>query len=483
MKAAVIGSGIAGIAAALRLRSKGYDVTVFEAADKPGGKLAELQLRNYRFDMGPSLFTLPNLVDELFDLFPQYKSDFSYQKLDVICNYFWKDGHKLRAHKNTDSFAKSIESEFGVSHKKVLDYLAKSKANYNATAPIFMEQSLHKISTWLSAKIWKPLLSISKLNLTTTLHEVNQKSFNEQHVVQLFNRYATYNGSSPFLTPGIMQVIPHLEYNLGAFFPKKGMRSIVSSLIDLAKAQGVEIRCNERVKKIIVCGGKARGVELEKEVFAADVVVSNSDVFYTHRDLLKGSKPKEVERSSSAVIFYWGVKKKFPELDVHNIFFSKNYEEEFIELFDEKKVPTDPTIYIHVSSKVNPEDSPNYGENWFVMVNTPADQNHDWPHEVAQLRAKVLSKLKNILKVDLEGFIEVEHVNTPKDIEQRTGSYKGALYGTSSNSQFAAFLRHPNFSTDIKNLYHCGGSAHPGGGIPLCLNSAKIVASLIPDVR
>lgn len=485
MRALVIGSGIAGIATAIRLKSKGYEVTVFESSEEPGGKISELKMNGFRFDLGPSLFTLPELVDELFDLFPEYKSDFEYSRLKSICKYYWEDGKNVQAVSDTEQFATNLETEFGVEKKTTLNYLKHCNHLYKLTAPTFLNKSLHKWNTWISPDVIKPILSISKLNLFRTLSEVNQDYFAEPHVRQLFNRYATYNGSSPFLTPGIMQIIPHLEYNLGAYFPKKGMRQIILSLVELAKHAGVEFRCGEKVKNIIVCNGTAKGIELKDEVVKGDLVISNSDIFNTNTKLLKkrhvNNISKNAERSSSGMIFYLGIKGTHDQLNLHNILFSNDYKDEFNSIFNKKKISSDPTIYIHISSKINESDAPANSENWFVMVNAPVNNGQDWEVEKKQTREHIINKINRTLKIDIREKIITEECFTPADIEERTGSHKGALYGTSSNSKFAAFLRHPNFSKKVKNLFHVGGSVHPGGGIPLCLNSAKIASSLIPN--
>jgi phytoene dehydrogenase-like protein len=181
------------------------------------------------------------------------------------------------------------------------------------------------------------------------------------------------------------------------------------------------------------------------------------------------------------VIFYWGVKKTNKELDLHNIFFSKDYKSEFKSIFKDKMVSEDPTIYINITSKEIPLDAPKGCENWYVMINTPPDYGQDWSIIVKNLRSIVIKKLSNQLEVDLEKMIVSEKIITPRIIQKKSKSYMGALYGTSSNNLFSAFLRHPNFSNRVKNLYFCGGSVHPGGGIPLCLLSAKIVDDLIPN--
>jgi phytoene dehydrogenase-like protein len=192
------------------------------------------------------------------------------------------------------------------------------------------------------------------------------------------------------------------------------------------------------------------------------------------------AKVLKQERSSSALIFYWGINQSFPNLELHNIFFTNNYEEEFSSLFKTKKAYADPTIYVNITSKLEPGlQAPVGKENWFVMVNAPANVGQNWESYRTHYRNAVIEKLNRILGVDISSFIEVEEVLDPVIIESKTDSYLGSLYGTSSNSKMAAFLRHPNFSNKIKGLYFVGGSVHPGGGIPLCLKSAAIMSKMV----
>ncbi|MEP0712139.1 MAG: phytoene desaturase, partial [Algoriphagus sp.] len=189
------------------------------------------------------------------------------------------------------------------------------------------------------------------------------------------------------------------------------------------------------------------------------------------------SQPK----SSSALIFYWGIKRDFPELDLHNIFFSANYPVEFDHIFNRGTIYEDPTIYVNITSTHKADDAPPGGMNWFTMINVPNNQGQDWDHLIAEAKRNIIHKLNRILKTDIESLIEVEEILDPRTIESKTSSAQGALYGNSSNNKFAAFLRHANYSSSIKNLYFCGGSVHPGGGIPLCLLSAKIMSEMIGD--
>lgn len=486
-KAIIIGAGIAGIAAAIRLRKKGYDVTVFEANSYAGGKLHAIEQDGFRFDLGPSLFTMPHFIDELFELYDLDPRDyFNYKAKENICNYFWEDGTTFSVPKDRKKFLIEASSTFDTGFSKLESYLDNAKTKYDLTAGIFLERSLHRPETYLSTDTLKALLQIGKLDINQNLNEVNEDYFKDPRLVQLFNRFATYNGSSPYQTPGIMSMIPHLEMHYGTYFPEGGMHSISQSLYHLATQQGVVFHFNEAVNSIIHEGKKAKGVKTGQGVYNTDVVVSNMDVYPTYHKLLKDLKKPErtlsQERSSSALIFYWGISDTFPQLDLHNILFSDNYRKEFNHIFSKKTLFDDPTVYINITSKDNPADAPAGCENWFVMINTPGNYGQDWDELIAKARKNIIAKINRNLNVKLEDLIVTEAVMDPRKIESDTSSYRGALYGAASNSKFSAFLRHPNFISRLDNLYFCGGSVHPGGGIPLCLLSAKIVSELIPEI-
>jgi len=239
------------------------------------------------------------------------------------------------------------------------------------------------------------------------------------------------------------------------------------------------------VDEIILKDKKAIGVNVKGEVIHSDIIISNMDVRFTYNKLLAShpqlhpGKILNRERSSSALIFYWGIKKQFRELDLHNIFFSADYKAESDQIWQTQSIYNDPTIYLNISSKYKTDDAPAGCENWFVMINVPANTGQDWDNWIKSAKANILAKLSRILHENIEALITCESVLDPRSIENKTSSYQGSIYGTSSNNRFAAFFRHANRSSKIKNLYFCGGSVHPGGGIPLCLLSAKIVSDWI----
>lgn len=483
-KAIIVGAGIAGIGTAIRLAVKGYNVEVFEANSYAGGKLSSFTQGEYRFDAGPSLFTMPQYVNELFLLAGKNVEDyFTYQKLDEVCRYFWEDGTTLTASSNVEEFAKEIEKKTTSKASEIKNFLNKSKAIYQITHRVFLEKSLHKIATFLSLNTLKSFLKIGQIDAFRTMAKANSSFFSDAKMVQYANRFATYNGSNPFQAPATLNVIPHLEQHFGAFFPDKGMVDITNSLVKLATDLGVKFHFNKYVEEITLKNKKVNGIKVNNQIIESDIVVSNMDVYFTYKKLLKDEEqPKRIlsqERSSSALIFYWGVRKEFPDLGLHNILFTQDYQQEFEHIFNRKTIYIDPTVYINISSKHKRDDAPNGCENWFTMINVPNNVGQNWEAFKQEARQNIIKKVNKVLKIDFESMIENETILDPILIEERTSSYQGSLYGTSSNNQFAAFLRHANFSKKVKDLYFVGGSVHPGGGIPLALLSAKIVAEQI----
>lgn len=485
MKIAVIGAGVAGLALAVRLASAGHEVEVFEANDQPGGKLSEFAQVGYRFDAGPSLFTMPQYVEELFALAGEDMAPhFQYQKLPVLCQYFWDDRTRLTAHADVHAFAREAEQALGVPATRVLETLRDSERKYRLTGRIFLEQSLHKASTWWQPDVLRALLQLPRYDLFSTMNAVNERRLKHPKLVQLFNRFATYNGSNPYRTPGLLTIIPHFEHGIGAFYPQGGMYSIARVLWRLAEHQGARFYFDTPVSGIEVKNGRAVGIRIGTEALPFDAVASNMDVWFTYRKLMPDQPaPERVlrqEKSTSALIFYWGIRRQFAELDLHNIFFSQDYRHEF-DCLAQGAISGDPTIYVNITSKYTPADAPPGCENWFTMVNAPCNTGQDWDALIHHTRQRVLAKLSNVLGVPIEPLIACEQVLDPRGIERRTASHLGALYGASSNNRMAAFLRHPNFSRRIRRLYFCGGSVHPGGGIPLALLSARIAAEQLQE--
>jgi len=481
--AAVIGSGIGGLATAIRLALKGYDVHVFEKNSQPGGKLGELSLSGCRFDTGPSLFTLPSLVDELFTLTGENPRDhFRYIALPSSCRYFYDDGALLNAWTDRHRFASEVQSVTGEPAEKVIAFLDECAELYDLTAGIFIFSPFYKLENFRKPESMNVARNFRKLNAFSTMHDVIRRHFSNEKVIQLFDRYATYNGSSPYRAPGTLNVIAHLEHNAGAYFPEKGMRDIIESLAGLARRCGVTFHTGENVLAVKKQGKMITGIETSGGYMDSSIVVSDMDVVPFYRSLMNEEKyarrQEKQERSTSALIFYWVMNKRFEEIDLHNIFFSSDYPGEFAAL-RKGRVSNDPTVYVFASSRVVKSDAPASKDNWFVMINVPADRGQDWKQIVSVARENIIHKVSKRLGYDIRSAIEAEELLDPPRIESMTMSHRGALYGSSSNSRFAAFRRHPNVKGRYSNLWFVGGSVHPGGGIPLCLASAKIACDMI----
>jgi len=469
------------LAVAIRLAHKGYKVTVLEKNAYPGGKLSEQKIGAYRFDKGPSLFTMPSLVDELTEL-GTTKTPFPYMQLKTLTHYFYEDGTKIISSDSVEQFSEELSTKLGENKSAVIKHLKRSAFYYETTVDIFLKQSL-RLKNLFNLKTLRAILRIPQLNLFSTMNKQNENTFKNPKTVQLFNRYATYNGSSPYKAPALLNIIPHLEFGMGAYLPEGGMHRITEHLYNTAKELGVAFHFKAPVDKIEVINGQVRGVVSAGQLFESNMVVSDVDIHVLYHKLLPAQyRPVKLlnqEKSSSAYVFFWGVKEKFPQLDLHNILFSKNYEAEFKQLFENDKPYHDPTVYINITSKFCKDDAPQNCENWFVMVNVPHNKSGKQILYGNELRKNVISKINRVLNVDLEKLIEEESVLDPFEIESQTSSVGGSLYGNASNNKFSAFLRHKNYSSKIQGLYFVGGSVHPGGGIPLCLLSAKIVADMI----
>lgn len=484
-KSVVIGAGVAGLAAAIRLSCAGYEVDVFEANAFVGGKINSKQYGGYRFDMGPSVFTAPEYIKELYDLCGEDFAHFKYHKLATSFNYFYPDGTHFVLSAEHDALIKELAKQFGEEEAVIKQYLQKAANNYTHIAPLFIEKSLHRfhIKDLFSKKLFKALYHIRQYKLTKTMHQENEQTFRNPKTVQFFDRYATYNGSDPYQAPAMLNMIANLELNIGAFLPENGMVQITQSLYELALKRGVKFHFEEKVEKIITENKKIVGIQTQKNSYEASVCVSNMDVSLTYEQLLPNEEhPKKIlaqEKSSSAVVFYWGIKKEFPQLGVHNILFAENYKEEFDHIFLHKKLYQDPTIYINITSKYVKSDAPKGGENWFVMVNAPILNGQDWAKTVPELRQALIHKINKTLQTNIEDFIEVEDSMTPENIQSWYSAKSGSIYGNASNNKYAAFYRHANFSKKIKGLYFVGVTVHPGGGIPLALNSAKIAMNCL----
>jgi len=480
--AGVIGAGIGGMSAAIRLAGSGYKVTVFEKNTSPGGKAGNIEVDGFRFDTGPSLLTMTDILKELYESSGEdINAYLDIRKLDNHCRYFYSDGTVLNAYSDRDKYFDEAVKKMNITREKLAAYSNYTKRIYDLTKDIFLFDSYKGMKSLLSFKSLKTLLQIRGIDSFRTIHEANKSFFEDERLVQLYDRYATYNGSNPYSAPATLNLISHVENALGGYYLAEGMYGLTKGMYKLAEKKGVEFRFGEEITGIDRDGSDVTSLRTSKGNYTFDYYISNLDSITTNKKFLGEPINKERDEllSTSAMVFYWGIKGVHTEFDTHNILFSNDYRKEFDELFEERVIPNDPTVYIYISSKFAKKDAPEGYENWFVMINTPANNGQDWEEEAKKVKKIILKKMDKITGKRIEGNITAERILNPKLLEEKTGSYKGSIYGYSSNTKFAAFKRQPNRSKKFDNLYYCGGSAHPGGGIPLVILSGKNVAEMI----
>lgn len=485
-RCAVVGSGVAGLAAAIRLAHAGHDVTVCEANDYPGGKLSELRMNGYRWDMGPTVLTMPRYIDELFALCGEDpRAYFNYVRIDPGFQYFFQDGSVIRTWADAEKFADDVAANSKASRESVLTFLERCRVKRELTEEVFLERSLHQLKNYFNKATLRGLLNFHKVGAFTTMAKANAALFKDDKVAAVLNQFAGYTGSNPYAAPATLNLISYYEIALGSYAAKGGMNAVIKALVALAERQGVRIQLGTRVERISVIDKRCVGLEINGRTVKFDRVISNTDIRTVYDKLMpEQHKPKRTldqPRSSSVILFHWGMDRQFPQLHLHNMFMSNDGRSEYDHIFNRSTVHPDPSVYLHVSSKVNADDAPPGCENWYAMVSVPHNTGQDWDTLVCSTRSTIIAKLSKMLGADVEAHITCEHSLDPRTLEQLTSCAFGSIFGTSSNGMFASFLRHPNFSKRIKDLYFCGGSVHPGPGIPLCLLSGKITAGLVEE--
>ena len=488
-RVAVIGGGLGALSGAIRLARLGFSVQLFEKNPKIGGKVNEAVLDGYRFDTGASLLTMPFVIDELFDFAGFKRADYlDFVSIDPICRYFFSDGSVMDASADKAKMKAAIQQLSPDDVEAYERFLKYAERIHTLTSEIFMFTPIHEFKKLMKPRHFQTLFKLHQIDPFRTVHQSVSRFFSDPRLIQLFDRYATYNGSDPFQAPATLNIIPYIEYGLGGYYVKGGIYCLVDALLAIACELGVQVHTSAKVEKICHARKRVSGVRVNGKKVEADYVLCGADAVVTYNELIDGHQKRRerlnrLEPSISGMLFLWGVRAKHPKLAHHNIIFSSDYDAEFTQIFKHQQVPDEPTIYIAITSKADAEHAPADGENWFVLLNMPyLSLGQVWGKEKDRMRSVVLNKLKQ-LGFDIADRIEVEQVYTPEDFSQLYASNQGSIYGISSNSKTTAFRRIPNRSRTLHGLYFAGGSVHPGGGIPLVILSGKMAATLIAEDR
>lgn len=483
----IIGAGIGGLSAAIRLALAGWRVSVYEKNPQVGGKMGELAADGFRWDLGPSVITMRHVFESLFAAAGRSLDDYlDLRPVNPLTRYFYPDGTELDASADLTAMAQRIAALDERDVEGYLSYLAHAARIHRITGKVFIYDRPPRPQSF--AKV--PLQDWLKADPLRTMQQAIEAHVRTPHLRQLLGRFATYVGGSPFEAPATLNVIAHVELTGGVWYPKGGIYAIARAFERLARELGVAIHTECGVQRIDITDGRATGVTLASgDQIAADAVVSNLDVTTVYERLLPDSpavqrrltRLRAYEPSCSGFVLLLGVEGRAEALAHHNIFFSADYRREFDAIFKQQVAPRDPTIYVAVTSKTDPEHAPPGCENWFVLVNAPPlSDRFDWEANASSYRDHILERLASF-GVDVRQRIAYERVLTPVDLAAMTGAHRGALYGPSANSKWTAFRRPHNRCADVRGLYFAGGTTHPGGGVPMVTLSGKVAAELVVE--
>ncbi|WP_026675030.1 phytoene desaturase family protein [Alkalihalobacterium bogoriense] len=480
----IIGGGLGGLSAAISLAFKGYDVTLFEKNNHFGGKLKPFSFETYRFDFGPNTITMPHVFqDVLLQTHANPDDYFQFHKLSSHTKNHFFDRSTFTMSTSQKNMIEQMEHYCHDSAEQYPKYLQKVRQFYQTSNTHFLRQAS---TSWKSFSRPSLLKAFLKVKPFQSLDKFHQTYFHHPFLQQSFNRYATYIGSSPYLAPATFAMIAHLELNEGVYFTKGGNVQIANGFVKRAQELGVTLKSNCSIKEIVIKNKKAVGVMTKFDEFIpGDIMILNGDILKSYPALVKeenrrffsNKKIASISPSISAFVLLVGLRKRLKGLIHHQVFFSSNYKKEFDQLFNQAQLPKDPTIYISNSSYTEKAQSPN-GDNLFILVNAPALSSEEASFSEDEYKETIYKKLARF-GFDLKPHIVYEKTITQTQIANDFLSYKGALYGPSSNSFKGAFFRPQNKSTEIANLYFTGGTTHPGGGSPLVVLSGQNVAALI----
>jgi phytoene desaturase len=492
----VIGGGVGGLAVAARAAAAGKRVVLCEQADVVGGKLGLFERDGFRFDTGPSLVTLPYLLDDLLRTTGvEPREHIELRRLDPIARYRFCDGTWFDAPSDALAFEDAVEALRPGNAKQWRAFYEHAGRIWDATRVPFLESPLR--GPWDLVKQSVRVRDLVTIAPWRTLRSMAEHYLDDERLVTFVDRYATYTGSDPRRAPAALASVPYAERHFGAWYVNGGLRQIADVLLERCVALGVDIRTRADVVEVVVRNGRASGVVLaDGSRIDASAVVANADAAHLYDDLVAPSaaqrKAKRAlaksEPSLSGFVLCLGVKGRTPVTAHHTVLFPERYDDEFDSVFGDKhhgpRPVADPTIYIS-----NPADSavrPDGHESWFILVNAPrhtaqgdTQEGVDWsvPGRADGYADLVLQRLAERF-FDVRPHVVFSELRTPADLATRTRASGGSIYGTSSNGSRSAFLR-PSNQSPVPGLFLVGGSSHPGGGLPLVMLSAQIVAGLL----
>ena len=491
----VVGAGLGGLAAAARLAALGHGVTLLEQADEVGGKLGWFARDGHAFDTGPSLVTLPRIYRDIFAATgARLEDEVDLVRLDPAGAVRFADGTELAMPGSRADVPAALDAALGDgAGAQWAGLMTRAEQMWRITEQPFLRSPLRGAATL--AGLARSTRDVSTVAPWQTLRGLGRRHLSHPHLRTLLDRYATYSGSDPRRAPAVLATVPYVEQEFGSWYVRGGLRRLGLAVADRARDRGAVIRTGCRVRRVLVSGGRASGVELaDGEAVPADVVVCGADAAALYGSLLPPSRTTARVRRSlargtpslSGFVLLLALRGRTPGPAHHTVLFPEDYDAEFDAVFgtgryDRPRPVDDPTVYVSAPDDpaVRPDDD---SESWFVLVNAPRHDpagGMDWNSPgLADRYADLVLGTMARRGLDVRERVRWREVRTPADLERVTGSVGGSIYGTSSNGARAAFLRPGNVSP-VRGLFLVGGSSHPGGGLPLVALSAEMVAGLI----
>ncbi|WP_347861618.1 phytoene desaturase family protein [Salimicrobium sp. PL1-032A] len=485
-KAVVVGAGLGGMSTAIRLKADGYDVTLLEKNENIGGKLNQRSGKGFTFDTGPSILTMPWVLEQLFDSVHRDIHDYiTIERVEPQWRTFFEDGKQLDVTSDLPTMLKEMSKVTEHPNSSLTSFLSYSQDMYELCMKSFYKYSIADLSDLKKHHTFKELMQMDPLK---TVAKSTHEHFNNKHLEQLFNFLVMYVGSNPYSSPAILNQLAYVQLGLGIHYVKGGMYKIAEAMGKVMDELKIDVRLETPVSHLVTDGNNVTGVETDRGTIMADLVVSNLEAIPTYRYLdgsKKGKKEakqleKKFEPTVSGLVLLLGTDKKFDQLDHHNFFFSEDPEKEFSEIFDKGRPAEDPTVYIGVSSRSDETQAPAGKDNLFVLTHVPPLENKkrkEWDWEA--YRKTVLEKLERMGLEGLEDSIEFEYQFAPEDLESLYGANGGSIYGIAADKKSNGGFKVPAQSAVYDNLYFAGGSTHPGGGVPMVTLSGQLTADLI----
>ena len=492
----VVGGGLGGLAAACVLAARGHRVILFEKNEWVGGKAAVLEEEGFRFDMGPTILTVPAVLRRIFaEAGRDLDAALDLRRLDPQWRCFFDDGAVLDLTEDTAAMVSNLDAFAPGNSEGYRNFLRMSDGLHDVSERFFFWRSVEDVRDTLDFKKNMDLATlrdVMSLRMGSTVAREIRKRVPDARVAQMLDHFVQYVGSSPYNSPAVLCSIGHMQTDGGVWYPMGGTRAVPVALAKLAEDLGVDIRLSTGIARIVSDRGAVSAVETEAgETVPLSALVSNMDSVRTYRELVGGEPARSFakrwnrEPACSGVVLYLGLDRGYDHLLHHDFVFSRDPEEEFDWIYRKGEPAPDPTCYIAATARTEPGVAPPGGEALYVLVHTPyLRPHHDWSAMLPEYRKVILDKLARCAGMpDLESRIVFERTLTPADIHERYRVLNGAIYGLASHGKFFGAFKPGNRSRDLAGLYLAGGAAHPGPGMPMVLMSGWIAADSLDRDR